>query len=342
MASYHDHFEYNGADSASDKGLIIVAFEPDDGFKETFLTMDVISDEYYDGSKKINYGSKYNTTAQIEIQLIKANGEDISLKDFRDYARWLTGARKDSWLDFYSGGTFQYSFLGRVTDLQQYKLDGRTVGIKVVFSSVTPWAFSAEHHLYCTFGQKIKIDSNGILSAIEESAQPLYIDKNGILYSGVANAANTFSFIGNKDDGIIYVDNTTTFFINNETDDQYTYINLDMVLNNKDCDYLSVKNTTLKEESLVKNMSDNETITLSAKQFITSSIPKKIFGDDFNFVWPRLAPGDNEIAVSGSGSGSVEFYYRYPMKVGDCAMDIDVHGGGTSFENCIDAFTYDA
>jgi hypothetical protein len=126
---------------------------------------------------------------------------------------------------------------------------------------------------------------------------------------------------------VIYVDNTTTFEIDNQTDDLYTYINLDMVLRNDNCDYLSVKNVTLDEESLVKNMSDNETVTISAKQFITSDKPKKIFGDDFNFVWPRLVPENNNFIISSDGRGLVLFTYRYPMKVGDCAMDVSVYGG---------------
>lgn len=322
MASYHDYFIYNGANSASDKKLMIAAFEPDNGFKDTFLSMDVISDEYHDGSKLIAYNSKYNTTATIDIQLVKEDLEDITMSEFRDYARWLTGARKDSWLDMYKNNRFQYSFLGRVTDLQQYKLDGRTVGIKITFSSVAPWAFSQEYHFNCSFGQKTKIDENGYLCVADPNMHSLSIDANGILYSGAANEANKFSFIGNEDEGIIYIDNTMALLINNQTDDLYTYIYLDMILNNNDCDYLSVRNTAIGEESLVKNMQDKEIVTLSAKQFIQSSIPYRKFGDDFNFVWPRLVPGTNKIEVSGSGSGSVEFSYRYPMKIGDCTMDV--------------------
>lgn len=324
MASYHSSFNYNGANSASDKDLIIVAFEPDDGFKDTFLSMDIISDDYYDGTKKINYGSKYNTPATIEIQLIKKDETNISLNEFREYARWLTGARKDSWLNLYNENIFQYAFLGRITNLQQYKHDGRTIGIKATFTSVAPWAFSEEQHFDCSFGQKIGINASGVLYVIDEFAHELSIDENGVLYSGAANNANAFSFIGNKEDGIICANNTITLTVDNQTDDLYTYINLDMILNNKDCAYLSVKNTTINEETLVKNMSNDETVTLSAKQFITSDIPNKIFGDDFNFVWPRLKPGINEIDVQGGGAGSIEFSYRYPMKVGDCTMDVDI------------------
>ncbi len=320
MASYHDYFKYNGANSAS-KGLIIVAFEPDDGFKDTFLSMDVVSDDYYDGSKRINYGSKYNATATIEIQLIKENGEDISLRDFRDYARWLTGARTDSWLEFYNENKFQYAFLGRVTDLQQYKMDGRTVGIKVVFSSVTPWAFSRQIDYDFNFGQVLKIDQEtDILRTTDDSSHNLSVDQNGILYGGTANDANRFVLDSN---GIISINTTQTRDINNLTDDMYTYINFDMVLENKNCTELTVENKTIGEKTVIKNLKKPETVTLSAKQFIQSdNEDRENFGDDFNFVWPRLQPGLNTISVFGNGSGSARFSYRYPMKVGDCAMDV--------------------
>jgi hypothetical protein len=52
-------------------------------------------------------------------------------------------------------------------------------------------------------------------------------------------------------------------------------------------------------------------------------VPNKIFGDTFNFVWPRLVPGVNELVVSTNGNGYLDLSYRYPIKIGDCTMDID-------------------
>jgi len=54
-------------------------------------------------------------------------------------------------------------------------------------------------------------------------------------------------------------------------------------------------------------------------------------------VWPRLAPGVNEIIVSGSGIGSIEFTYRYPMKIADCVIDIYVSNDNC---NCSDNTSY--
>ena len=111
MGSYHSSFAYNGKNSAQNYGLIITAFEPDNGFTDSFLSMDNISDDYFDGTKRFDYGSRFNTSAEIQITVIKRDGSDMTLNEFRSCAKWLTGARVDSWLDMYVGGEIAYSFL---------------------------------------------------------------------------------------------------------------------------------------------------------------------------------------------------------------------------------------
>ena len=57
-----------------------------------------------------------------------------------------------------------------------------------------------------------------------------------------------------------------------------------------------------------------------------SSIENKIFGSSFNFTWLRFAPGNNKLSAKGTGVLTIS--YRYPMKVGDCIVDI----------NCLNAY----
>lgn len=346
MSSYHSSFSYKNKNSFTDMNLIISSFEPDDGFTDTFLSMDPVYEENYDGTRDFSYGARYNSKAKINITVIKKDRSDFSEKDFRECARWLTGARVDSWLDLYRGTEIAYSFLGKVTDFQQRKLDARTVGLQIVFSSVTPWAFSAEQYYDCYFGQVLDVNKDGILYAGAYDTPTLSVDENGILYAGL-DKNSYFSFMDEEVyDGIIFIDNTIIVPIDNQTDDLYTYINLDTKLINDNCDYLSIKNLTLNEETKIVGMSKKENILLSSEQFITSDIPNKIFGDNFNFIWPRLAPGLNELSISGSGAANVQFVYRYPMKVGDCVIDVnvsnsDVHcgdypnGGNTEFDGTI-------
>ena len=459
MSSYHTSFTYKEKNSF-DEGYIIVAFEPDNGFKATSLSMENISDAYYDGSKRFDYGSKYNSQAEVQIAIIKKDGTDMTITDFRNCAKWLIGSRTNSWLDMCSEETRKkyigdgetkefsildsnnnplsgniiayinntrvqefsynyrtgilefdtapkkwaqieieifhpiYSFLGKFTNLEQYKMDARTVGIRLTFSSLSPWAYSQPQTFECDIGQELFVDAGGTLTKDKletiEDETPFMVDSSGRLYlKNDADADGVFSIeseiavcdvsnslfadvdgnlIKNKiesisssirfgidengvlfpnhldensrfdilteiedtDQYIIGIDTSYKTVVNNESDDLYTYINLDIDFEaHGKCDNLSIYNKTLNEETVVKNIKAKENISISANQFIISdSSAHKIFGDDFNFVWPRLQPGENNLIIGGGGTGVAYFTYRYPMKIGDCVMDIDVNSSG--------------
>ena len=300
--------------------------------------MDNVSDDYYDGTKKINYGSKYNSTAEVQIAVIKQDGTDMTVKEFRDYARWLTGARIDSWMDMYVGdhldGQPIYSFLGKVTNLEQYKYDARTAGFKLTFTSVSPWAFSGEINKYCPIGQALSIEVENGENVVVNNRESMCV-YNGVLYP-TSNVRSYFSVLEN---GVVYIDTSYYEIIDNESDDSYTYVYLDIDYTNENCTEVFIENKTLGETTIIKGIDPNERISISGKQFIVSysvdtitgeHIPntQKIFGNNFNFVWPRLSPGKNIFTIYGNGAGLATFTYRYPMKIGDCAIDIDVYGNG--------------
>ena len=394
MSSYHTSFTYKDKNSFHE-GYIIVAFEPDSGFKESFLSMDNISDDYYDGTKRFDYGSKYNSSSEVQIAIIKKDGTDMSVKDFRSCAKWLTGARTNSWLDMYVGDTIIYSFLGKFLNLEQYAMDARTIGVRLTFSSLSPWAYSQPQVFECDIGQDLYVNSGGVLTKskleTEEDITPfivsddgmLYlkgdvdadgffdipeqgvascdvsqflftdvsgtliknkteivssgarfgIDSNGVLFQNHIDEKSYFDVVAKETDGtntavIVGIDTSYKTVINNESDDLYTYINLDIDFEAYgECDNVSIYNATLDEETIIKNVSAGENVLISANQFIISDHPNhKVFGNDFNFVWPRLQPGPNNLVIGGGGTGIAHFTYRYPMKIGDCVMDIDING----------------
>lgn len=322
MASYHTSFTFLNKNSV-DEGLMIASFEPDSGFVDTFLGMDQVVSDSYNGVKKFFYGNKYNTTATISITVVKVDGTDFSVADNRRILKWLSGNKQASWIDLYEGNRFAYSFYGSVTAIQQQKLDARVVGIQFDFSSIYPWAYSAPKSFYCYVGHgMLDLDDNGVLIR-DDNVNYLGCDDDGVVYNHYSDPLAAFE---ETDAGVVYSDPSVKLHINNQSDDLYTYTNLNLVYRNENGTGISIKNTTLGEETLITEISPNEVITLSAGQFIVSDIPNKIFGDTFNFVWPRMCPGKNEIIVStiaGEGKGNFDFSYRYPIKIGDCAVDVD-------------------
>ena len=52
MSYYYNSFTYKNINSLKDKGLIIVAFEPDNGFVDSFLSMDSIQEDTFDNTSK--------------------------------------------------------------------------------------------------------------------------------------------------------------------------------------------------------------------------------------------------------------------------------------------------
>ena len=109
--------------------------------------------------------------------------------------------------------------------------------------------------------------------------------------------------------------------INNQSDDLYTYTYLNVVYENASGDTLKIINNTLEEETKVTDLVSNEVITINNNMIITSDKDEKVFGNSFNFVYPRLKAGVNELTIIGTGNITLE--YIYCIKMGDMAVDIN-------------------
>ena len=177
------------------------------------------------------------------------------------------------------------------------------------------------------------VDTEGNLS--KNPSNEISLSEDGVLCNSAVPGVGACFCI--TDDGILYVEDIIVALINNETDDLYTPIYLDIEYLNDTCKYLEIKNETTNEITRIDDMQPKDIIYIASKQFITAYTrdqitgelvnQNRIFGDTFNFVWPRLIPGQNNLVVEGNGNGTVKFSYRFPMKVGDCAMDISTYGG---------------
>lgn len=114
---------------------------------------------------------------------------------------------------------------------------------------------------------------------------------------------------------------TQTIEINNESDDLYTPIYLKTIYENTKGDSLIINNATIGESTKVSGLVINEVITLDSNMMITSDKSSKVFGNSFNFIWPRLKAGINSLEIIGTGN--ITFEYYYPIKMGDCAITLN-------------------
>ena len=98
---YHPKIEFRGR-SNYDERLIVSTFEPDSGEADSYLSMEPVYNDSYDGSIRTDYGAKYNDVAKPSVTFIDVDGDDIPPYKVRSVLRWLTGSRQNAWMNVYN------------------------------------------------------------------------------------------------------------------------------------------------------------------------------------------------------------------------------------------------
>ncbi|MBQ0090042.1 MAG: hypothetical protein KBT27_12010 [Prevotellaceae bacterium] len=299
MSYYNTQFKYRGKTN-TDYDLIIVALDNGDkGEVESFLGMEDTHSSNYDGTMWYDYGAKYDSTVTLTITMIKKNYSDFSIYDFRNVARWLTGSKMASWLDvqeqFHS--EINYSFLCKCIDLQQYKLDGRVIGVVAKFKATSPWAFSPLQCLQIVNGKQTVITGTEI---------------------------NPFKFIINNHSDDIYSFLYPNIFITNENT-SHEGISLTNI---------SMPSTEIVGDNklILSNLNPNESILIHDNQMIQTNIEHNTIGSRFNWIWPKMVAGNNTFEFIGTGK--IIFAYRYPIKVGEGMIGYDYTDHISAGTNC--------
>jgi hypothetical protein len=142
MSVYHPIIRFKDKTNY-DYELMVGHFDPDSGQVDSYLTMEPIYTETYDGVLRNDFGAKYTDTARPVVTLVSADGSNISPYIVRAVLRWLTGSKDTTFLDICDeDGISVCSYIGRFTDVKLQKLDARTVGIVAYFTSISPFAYS--------------------------------------------------------------------------------------------------------------------------------------------------------------------------------------------------------
>lgn len=118
------------------------------------------------------------------------------------------------------------------------------------------------------------------------------------------------------------ISGTKTISVVNQSDDLYGYTSVNVIYKNtKENGSLVLQNASTNETTSVSGLGANETIILNANQMITSDNPARVFGNNFNFIFPRLISGINTLTVTGDGTITFEYYYC--IKIGDMATNLN-------------------
>lgn len=174
MSVYHTSFNYLNKNSETDFNLIVSHFadDADSGETETFMSMEPVYVDNASGTRRIDYGAKYSSVAVFRITLIKQDGSELSVANIRNYLKWLTGARNNSSLDLLIGDEIKYSFVGRFTNAWQYKMDARTCGLILEFTSISPWAYSPIQTVTQSINGSVEIEINNQSDDLYEYVYP--------------------------------------------------------------------------------------------------------------------------------------------------------------------------
>lgn len=181
---YHPKIEFRNRSNYDEK-LIVSTFNPDSGETDTYLTMEPVYSESYDGAMRTDYGAKYTDVARPSVTFIDIDGEDIQPYKVRSVLRWLTGSRQNAWMNVYNiDGDIVCSYLGRFTDVKLQKMDARVIGIIAYFTATTPWAYSDV--------QTVTMQLNGATNfSIDNESDELYsLIYPRIIYKNTQNDAS--------------------------------------------------------------------------------------------------------------------------------------------------------
>ena len=341
MSVYYPSFNYRGINSRS-KNLIVVHLDGGDvGEMDSFLGMEPIYTDNSDGTKRIDYGAKYNNVATPRITVVKQDGSEMSVAEIRDCLKWLTGAKKVSPLDItehfeesfvYNSGNAKFVLNNQADMIYSVYVDGVIIdeskwaydfGSKTVTLTSAPRTGASVRVIY----NKIKFSFVGRVTNVWHYKMDARTVGLVIEFTGISPwAISPIRRIATGVEGT--ASKPTVITINNDSDDLDSYVYMKTTYENGiQSNSVVLENITIQEitnvqeSTEVTNLDLKEKVYMDGNLMITSSKSTRIFGNDFNFCFPRLAPGENVFHVIGQGT--LTFEYTVPLKVGDCAMDIN-------------------
>ena len=326
MSSYFPSFNYLGINSR-EQGLVVVHFDADQGEVDTFLGMEPVYSENAYGSRRLDYGAKYNNVANFRITMIKPDGNDLSVAEVRKHLRWLTGAKQNSPLEltkhfieeFISDGAKVFKLTNTCDHVFQVYVDNTLL-------ATDKWSYDKTTNSI-TFtsaqirGSTIKISYNQIkcyfIGRITNAWQYKMDSRTvGLIFEFTSISPWAYS---SKQVTSAFVGDGTEVIVNNDTDDLYGYTCANVIFN-------SVKNNMLKNTYTLKTVN----FSMDNSSNVGSTIPRGMCDEDeyngfhvvcnnANLRWwpgsPQIVPGRSyTMSIQykiNSGSAPIQFQYIF-------------------------------
>lgn len=270
-------FTYNGKNTASDFGLVLVSLKSDSNSVSLGLDREVEKGSTTKYRESANhYGARYSDVLTYQITLIKNEEKYFNQRDMkfnrtelRKLTSWLTSNRLPKLLEIEEnvGEDEKVDFFGIFTKIEPVALEHDLYGIKLTFQCDSQYGYSKEYNYVCNGN-----DTTIIENTSDEIELPVY----------------PMIKIVPKSTGKIKISNLTE-----EKSFEIECQNMNDI--HIDCKNTMIYNT----KAQIFKLSD---IGLTYNQLD-------------KFYWFRLLHGINEIKVDGDAE--VTITCRYPRKVGE-------------------------
>ena len=168
MSVYHPIIRFKEKTNF-DFELSVSHFDADSGEADSYLTMEPVYTDNFDGGLRNDFGAKYTDVARPVVTFIESDGSNITPYKVRSVLRWLTGSKDVSFMDICNDdGVSVCAYIGRFTDVKLHKIDSRVVGIVAYFTSISPFAYSGIKEV------KFNVTEDGTSFAIDNDTDDIY------------------------------------------------------------------------------------------------------------------------------------------------------------------------
>lgn len=154
-------FTFNGKNSKSDFGYIIVSFDKSSGFSEPDIaqSLDVTKENVGNNPKAKLIELSYEDVLQPCFGLMKCDGEAFTKEEIRNIHKWLM-VNEYTTLLINNSLCNNVHFNAITTNIEIKKINGGVVGVAVTFECDSPYGYETASTSYTISGNKTFILNN--------------------------------------------------------------------------------------------------------------------------------------------------------------------------------------